>query len=67
MKDLESATYTQFDVMERARDDPEGLSRPARGRVATCRRSRRPGQDNRVFQLLLSGPDLEQAFRILGA
>jgi HAE1 family hydrophobic/amphiphilic exporter-1 len=62
LKDLEARAYSQFDVMARARkilkDYPD--LRTAVSDVSTIQAS---GQDNRIFQLLLSGPDLEQLAR----
>jgi HAE1 family hydrophobic/amphiphilic exporter-1 len=59
LKDLAEREYTQFDVMARARailkDYPD--LRTAVSDVSTVQMS---GQDSRNFQLLLSGPDLEQ-------
>ena len=59
MKDLEEREYTQFDVMERARrilvDYPD--LRTAVSDVSSIQAS---GQDSRIFQLILSGPELEQ-------
>jgi HAE1 family hydrophobic/amphiphilic exporter-1 len=59
LKDIEERAYTQFDVMERARaimhDYPD--LRSAVSDVSTIQAA---GQDSRVFQLLLSGPNLEQ-------
>jgi len=59
MKDLEEREYTQFDVMDRARkilvDYPD--LRTAVSDVSSIQAS---GQDSRIFQLILSGPDLEQ-------
>jgi HAE1 family hydrophobic/amphiphilic exporter-1 len=59
LKDIQDRDYTQFQVMERARtilkDYPD--LRAAVSDVSTIQAS---GQDNRVFQLLLSGPDLEK-------
>jgi len=59
LKDIEQREYTQFDVMQRARtimaDYPD--LRSAVSDVSTIQAS---GQDSRIFQLLLSGPDLEK-------
>ena len=59
LKDLAERAYTQFDVMQRARkvlkDYPD--LRTAVSDVSTVQMA---GQDSRIFQLLLSGPDLEQ-------
>ena len=59
MKDLEEREYTQFDVMDRARrilvDYPD--LRTAVSDVSSIQAS---GQDSRIFQLILSGPELEQ-------
>ena len=58
LKPLEERAYSQFDVMERARtvlkDYPD--LRTAVSDVSTIRAS---GQDSRIFQLVLSGPDLD--------
>ena len=59
MKDLEEREYSQFDVMKRARtilqDYPD-----LRTAVSDVSAIQAAGQDSRIFQLLLSGPDLEQ-------
>ena len=59
LTDLENRTYTQFDVMERARtimkDYPD-----LRSAVSDVSSIQAAGQDNRVFQLLLSGPELDK-------
>jgi HAE1 family hydrophobic/amphiphilic exporter-1 len=59
LKPLEEREYTQFDVMARARtllkDFPD--LRTAVSDVSTIQAA---GQDSRNFQLLLSGPDLDQ-------
>ena len=59
LKDLEDRAYTQFDVMERARtimkDYPD-----LRSAVSDVSSIQAAGQDNRVFQLLLSGPELSK-------
>jgi HAE1 family hydrophobic/amphiphilic exporter-1 len=59
MKELEERAYTQFDVMQRARkilkDYPD--LRSAVTDVSTIQAS---GQDSRIFQLVLSGPDLDK-------
>ncbi|MEX2114316.1 MAG: efflux RND transporter permease subunit [Pirellulales bacterium] len=58
MTELEERAYSQFDVMQRARkilkDYPD--LRSAVTDVSTIQAS---GQDSRIFQLVLSGPDLE--------
>ncbi|MGD9724123.1 MAG: efflux RND transporter permease subunit [Pirellulales bacterium] len=58
MKELEERAYSQFDVMERARrilkDYPE--LRTAVSDVSTIASG---GRDSRIFQLVLSGPDLD--------
>jgi HAE1 family hydrophobic/amphiphilic exporter-1 len=62
MKELEEREYTQFEVMERARrilaEYPD--LRTAVSDVSAIQRS---GQDSRVFQLLLSGPELAKLAR----
>ncbi len=59
MKELEERAYSQFDVMQRARkilqDYPD--LRSAVTDVSTIQAS---GQDSRIFQLVLSGPDLDK-------
>ncbi len=59
LKDLEERAYTQFDVMRLARvilkDYPD-----LRAAVSDVSSIQASGQDNRDFQLVLSGPDLEQ-------
>jgi len=59
LRDVEQRAYSQFDVMELARqiltDYPE--LRTAVSDVSTIQAS---GQDSRIFQMLLSGPDLEK-------
>jgi HAE1 family hydrophobic/amphiphilic exporter-1 len=59
MKELEERGYSQFDVMARARkimaDYPD--LRTAVTDVSTIQAS---GQDSRIFQLVLSGPDLDK-------
>jgi hydrophobic/amphiphilic exporter-1 (mainly G- bacteria), HAE1 family len=58
LKDIDERAYTQFQVMERARtilkDYPD-----LRAAVSDVSSIQAKGQDNRVFQLLLSGPELE--------
>ena len=60
MTELEDRDFTQFDVMEQARailkDYPD-----LRTAVSDVSAIQSKGQDSRIFQLLLSGPDLEQA------
>lgn len=59
LRDVEQRAYSQFDVMELARqiltDYPD--LRTAVSDVSTIQAS---GQDSRIFQMLLSGPDLEK-------
>ncbi len=59
LKDISQRQYSQFDVMARARrimaDYPD--LRTAVSDVSTIQAS---GQDSRIFQLVLSGPDLEE-------
>ena len=59
LKDLEERQYTQFDVMERARqilkDYPD-----LRTAVSDVSAIQGRGQDSRIFQMLLSGPDLDK-------
>ncbi len=59
MTELEERAYSQFDVMQRARrilkDYPD--LRSAVTDVSTIQAS---GQDSRIFQLVLSGPDLDE-------
>ena len=59
MTELEDRDFTQFDVMEQARailkDYPD-----LRTAVSDVSAIQSKGQDSRIFQLLLSGPDLEQ-------
>jgi hydrophobic/amphiphilic exporter-1 (mainly G- bacteria), HAE1 family len=59
MKEIETRQYSQFDIMERARrivkDYPD--LRVAVNDVSAIQPA---GQDSRIFQLLLSGPDLNK-------
>jgi HAE1 family hydrophobic/amphiphilic exporter-1 len=57
LKDLEERAYTQFDVMDRARNILKEYPdlRTAVSDVSSIQAS---GQDSRIFQLILSGPDL---------
>ncbi|HEX3726921.1 MAG TPA: efflux RND transporter permease subunit, partial [Pirellulales bacterium] len=57
MKELDARAYSQFDVMDRARailkDYPD-----LRTAVTDVSAIQAKGQDSRIFQLILSGPDL---------
>ena len=65
LKDLEQREYTQFDVMERARrllgDYPD-----LRTAVTDVSAIQQAGQDSRIFQLILSGPELDKTGRLFG-
>ncbi len=59
MKELETREYTQFQIMERARKILKEYP-DLRAAVNDISAIQASGQDSRIFQLLLSGPDLEK-------
>lgn len=59
LKDLEEREYSQFDVMQRARNVMKDYP-DLRSAVSDVQTIQASGQDSRSFQVLLSGPDLDK-------
>jgi HAE1 family hydrophobic/amphiphilic exporter-1 len=59
LKEIDERAYTQFDVMKRARKILEDYP-DLRSAVSDVSSIQASGQDSRIFQLVLSGPDLDR-------